>query len=320
LGKPPAELRDIFCAARLIALPNKPNGVRTIAVGETFRRIAAKCLVQKYQAQAMEGLTPLQVVVGLPGSVEAVVFKVREWMRSAPAGHALLTLDLSNSCNTIDRSAMLAGIALKFPYFPHYAKFCFGAPAPLLAEDFSIFSSTGTQQGDGCGPLFFSGTVLDAIIAANVPWTTWSHWYLDDGLQAVPLASLAAAIAVLEPCAAAVGMKLNRRKCKLCGPGDSEVETAHQYPSLAGIPWVPWTAGLVVLGTPVLQPQGHLEKYKTGSDETIPEDFIRSYNRRVFHTRQMLVASTGACRRCKAGPIAPKREREDGNKGPIPDA
>ena len=248
LGKLPAELRDVFCAARLIALPKKPSGVRPIAVGETFRRIAAKCLVQKYQSQAMEGLTPLQVGVGLPGAVDAVVFKVREWMRTAPTDHALLTLDFSNAYNTIDRSAMLAAIALKCPSFLHYAKFCYGAPTPLLADDFSISSSTGTQQGDACGPLFFSVTVHDAIVASNVPDTTWSHWYLDDGAQAGHLATLAAAMDVLEPRAAAVGLKLNRSKCKLWGPGNAD---STPYPSLAGIPWVPWSTGLIVLGTPV---------------------------------------------------------------------
>jgi hypothetical protein len=67
-GKLPDDVRDLFCAARLIALPKKPTGVRPIAVGETFRRLAAKCLVDKYQVDAVASLAPLQVGVGIPGT------------------------------------------------------------------------------------------------------------------------------------------------------------------------------------------------------------------------------------------------------------
>ena len=46
-GQQPAEHRDLFCGARLIALPKKTAGIRPIAIGETLRRLAAKCLVEK---------------------------------------------------------------------------------------------------------------------------------------------------------------------------------------------------------------------------------------------------------------------------------
>ena len=37
-GRLPADVRDIFCSARLIGNPNKPSGTRPIAIGETLRR------------------------------------------------------------------------------------------------------------------------------------------------------------------------------------------------------------------------------------------------------------------------------------------
>ena len=55
-----AEQRDLFCRARRIPISKKPLGIRPIAVGETLRRLAAKCLVEKYQAAAVEYLGPLK--------------------------------------------------------------------------------------------------------------------------------------------------------------------------------------------------------------------------------------------------------------------
>ena len=250
-GKLPADQRDLFCGARLIALSKKPAGVRPIAIGETLRRLAAKCLVARYQAAAVEYLAPLQLGVGIPGATECIIHRVKEWMHSGvPADHALVLLDFSNAFNTLDRSAMLRAIALRCPHFLPYARFCYEQPTPLFRASGHIESRKGTQQGDVCGPLFFAVTLQAvALEVANTPGTTLASYYLDDGAQAGSLSSLASAVSKLEPAAAAVGLKLNRAKCKLWGPGPLSPD---DIPSeLRGIPWVSWTAGVKVLGTPV---------------------------------------------------------------------
>ena len=76
-GRLPLEVRDVLCACNLFGLPKKPTGVRPIAVGETLRRTAAKCLVARYQADSAAKLVPLQVGVGTPGATEAVILKIR---------------------------------------------------------------------------------------------------------------------------------------------------------------------------------------------------------------------------------------------------
>ena len=97
-------------------------------MGETLRRLAAKCLVARYQAEAAESLRPLQLGVSVPGATEAIIFKVREWMRTTPADHAFMTLDFENAYNTLDRSTMLEEIAHRCPQFLPYAVFCYGEP------------------------------------------------------------------------------------------------------------------------------------------------------------------------------------------------
>ena len=116
-GELSAEQRDLFCGARLIPVSKKPSGIRPVAVGETLRLLAAKCLVEKYQA-AVEYLEPLQLGVGVRGATEAIIHHVKEWMHSGvPADHALLLLDFSNA-----RSAMLRAISERCPHFLPYAR------------------------------------------------------------------------------------------------------------------------------------------------------------------------------------------------------
>ena len=91
-----------------------------------------------------------------------------------------------------------------------------------------------------------------ATMAAQVPGTTWAAWNLDDVTQAGSIRALAEAVEKLEPAAAAVGLKLNRAKCKLWGPGLWPQEQADNLPAaLAGMTWMPWTSGVRVMGTPV---------------------------------------------------------------------
>ena len=58
----------------------------------------------------------------------------------------------------------------------------------------------------------------DVALAAQVPGLSWSHWYLDDGALAGSVEALDAALRALEPQVEAVGLRLNRAKCKLWGP------------------------------------------------------------------------------------------------------
>ena len=93
-GQLPEALCDHFCAARLIAV-DKPGStsVRPIAIGEVFRRNAAKCLIARYQSEATQSMAPLQVGVGIPGAAEATIHKLHQWHRSAQAGHGFLAID-----------------------------------------------------------------------------------------------------------------------------------------------------------------------------------------------------------------------------------
>ena len=149
--------------------------MRPIAIGEVFKRIAAKCLVARFQSEEAQGLAPLQVGVGIPGAAEAIIHKLHQWHRQAKSGHGFLAIDFSNAFNTVDRNAMLEAIARRCPRFLPYAWFCYGGGTPLQGDGFCITSAQGTQQGDACGPLFFSVTLQGVLETAQVPGLEWTH-------------------------------------------------------------------------------------------------------------------------------------------------
>ena len=79
----PQQAQPWFCGARLIGLEKQPAGVRPIAVGETLRRVAGKCLVQRCQGEVLERLLPHQLGVGVPSACEVISHAVRPWAESA---------------------------------------------------------------------------------------------------------------------------------------------------------------------------------------------------------------------------------------------
>ena len=104
-------------------------------------------------------------------------------------------------------------------------------------------SSEGTQQGDCCGPLFFSIT-LSRLLCACCPQGdhTWNRWYLDDGFLCGKTAIVEKMFLDLVRRAPELGLTVNVSKCKQWGPAPSASAVA---------PAVPWTSGVKVLGVPV---------------------------------------------------------------------
>ena len=249
-GRLPDEVRPVMCAARLIALAKRDGGTRPIAVGDVLRRLAARCLVRRHQQLVVDAtLLPTQVGVGVPSAPELVALSASAWASCPPAGEGLLSIDFANAFNSVDRSAMLSSVYSCAPAFAQYARLCYGAPSPLVGKGFVLSSSQGTQQGDACGPLFFS-LAIQPLVLALAPHLKWSRWYLDDGLLCGDQRSLEAAFSLLLDRSSALGLSPRLPKCKLWAPF-----LPPPISPLAGVSCLSWLdGGLVVLGCPVGSP------------------------------------------------------------------
>ena len=77
-------LREWFCSSRLIPLNKKGGGVRPIAIGESFTRLACKWSLA--EVVPIDILMKEQFGVGSAGGVEPVVWSVADAIEDAPGG------------------------------------------------------------------------------------------------------------------------------------------------------------------------------------------------------------------------------------------
>ena len=123
-GKCSPEVSPILFGGQLIALVKKSGGIRPIAIGYTWRRIAAKCANNNALASLCSYFKPIQLGVGTPGGCEAAVHATRRFVESMPDDHCVVKLDFSNAFNSLHRDVMLEAV---LEQVPGIYKFCHSA-------------------------------------------------------------------------------------------------------------------------------------------------------------------------------------------------
>ena len=206
--------------------------MRPIAVGETLRRLASKCLCQAMRDSAQDLLAPLQVGVAVPLGGEAAVHTARQWMyrRGGHATDVFLKVDFHNAFNTVDRAALLRQVRLHLPGLAPWAEWCYSRHNRLLFHGDVLTSEAGVQQGDPLGPLLFALALQPAMQAAKAgPLNQSPHLifaYLDDVCLAGDYRVVAAGFARLAAAARQVGLHINLAKSELI-PFTASVTPTH---------------------------------------------------------------------------------------------
>ena len=147
-GEVPNSVRPFFAGANLSAFTKPGNGIRPIAVGETLRRLVAKCASRKLIPRFSTVFAPLNLGFGVPGGAEAAVHAARIFVSNAKSGDVFLKLDFRNAFNTIRRDFAAECIAGNVPELLPFFNMCYGVDSFLSFGDFSISSCEGLQQGD----------------------------------------------------------------------------------------------------------------------------------------------------------------------------
>jgi hypothetical protein len=115
-GHLPELLVPSFVGAPLTAFAKNGENVRSLAVGETFRRLTSKLGVSivKYRAAMYFGpqddpSVPVQLGVGVRGGAEIAVHLVRSVAEAhgGDASLALRTFDFTNAFNEVSRQKIL---------------------------------------------------------------------------------------------------------------------------------------------------------------------------------------------------------------------
>ena len=108
-GKTPQHARDLLFEPNLTALRKKDGGIRSIAVGNVFRRLASKIAAKRVIPELRWQLTPVYLGVGVSGGCEAAAHAVRAFVQFpvVPEDNVQVKLYMKNAFNTVRRDHFL---------------------------------------------------------------------------------------------------------------------------------------------------------------------------------------------------------------------
>ena len=130
----PPFIRRIIFGGRLIALNKKGGGIRPIAIGYYWRRLAAKCANNIIAARLQGYFSPLQVGVGVKGGCEAAIHAAHRFLQEMPDDFVVAKLDFSNAFNCICRNEILRRVADMAPDLYKYIHLAYTQKNSLPGE------------------------------------------------------------------------------------------------------------------------------------------------------------------------------------------
>ena len=186
----PPESMEAFTAARLIPLA-KTSGVRPIAVGEVFRRVIGKAIIQVINRDVRDVIFPYQLCVGIPSGCEVALHAMDQTFHQTNT-EGVLCVDAENAFNSLNRQAALHNVPRLCPALGQVFCNTYQAPIRLFAAGGGeIASKEGTSQGDPLAMAIYAVATIPMIkaIAEECPSTS-TLWYADDDAAAGTIAEL----------------------------------------------------------------------------------------------------------------------------------
>jgi Reverse transcriptase (RNA-dependent DNA polymerase) len=158
-GKTPFYFAKIFFGASLTALMKKCGGIRPVAVGNIWRRLAAKIICQRLKPISTM-FAPHQLGVNVKGGSEAGSHAARIFYNSEKSQPtAFIKIDFRNAFNEVRRDKMLQQVLAFCPEFFPFINQAYGTASDLFYGTKLISSERGCQQGDPLGSFLFSLTI-----------------------------------------------------------------------------------------------------------------------------------------------------------------
>ena len=211
-GKCHPDIAPILFGGNLTALIKKTGGIRPIAVGYTWRRIAAKCANTYAIGRLGDYFTPTQFGVGVSGGCEAVVHATRRFIESMPNDFVIAKLDFANAFNNIHRDAMLEAVFINVPEIYKFCHLSYSQPSLLRYGSKLISSEEGSQQGDPLGPLLFCITIQPLL---RMLCSKLVVGYIDDITIGGHISTVVKDVETIKLEGPSLGLHLNINKCEL---------------------------------------------------------------------------------------------------------
>ena len=155
-GDCPEAIIPILFGGRLIALAKKEGGIRPIAVGSVWRRLASKCASTYAIRATRDLLAPRQVGVGVPGGAEASVHASRRFIDSLKTNQFFFKLDFSNAFNTLRRDSMLEAVKAEVPEIYNFCHLSYAHGSDLIFAERVIRSERALNRVTHLARFYFA--------------------------------------------------------------------------------------------------------------------------------------------------------------------
>ena len=150
----------LHCSASLTALKKTKGGVRPIAVGEVFRRLVAKRIVQEASSEAIELFSSRQLGVAVKCGAESIVYATKQTfqklLNNEKAG--LLQIDFKNAFNSITRSSVLDAARKFIPSLAPFTALCYSQHSKLIFMQYATHIQSESKESNKethWGPYYF---------------------------------------------------------------------------------------------------------------------------------------------------------------------
>jgi hypothetical protein len=203
----------VLFGGKLLALKKKSGGIRPIAIGYTWSRLAAKCANCYVMSHLQDKLLPFQLGVK-PGGCEAVVHATRQFTSKMAVDDVIVKLDFTNAFNCERRDVMLQTVADELPCPYRFCHVAYGSGLKLRFGDQTIWSLEHAQQGDPLGPLLFCPTIQPLLRSLSSELIA----YMDDLTLGGCVCAVAADVTTISSAGVKYGLLLNSSKCEAIIP------------------------------------------------------------------------------------------------------
>ena len=181
-------------------------------MGNVFRRITRKIVVQSVCTRVSEQLRPVQVGYVVTGGEEAAVYATRKFIINACPHDIMLRIDVQNAFYSLCRDNILEKSITTCLGICRFIHCAYLTPSALLISNKIIASSSSVQRGDPLGPLL--SALTDNDIAHSVK-TSPNIWYLDDIMIGVPSKSVMDSYPNIIADLSCIGLEVNTSKIEV---------------------------------------------------------------------------------------------------------
>ena len=143
--------------ATLIALKKKEGGLRPIAVGQTLRRMVAKCAAHLVIHTIGADLAHQQLGCGIPLGCEAAVHTARLYVHNLPFDHLLLKLDFKNAFICLHRDKMLSAVSVSAPMLLKFVYSAYSVPSQLYCP---VCGRSAARTSPGSTTVLFNNSTI----------------------------------------------------------------------------------------------------------------------------------------------------------------